>query len=99
MPPKPPILGRAEAEALAFHAVAFIVADEELLPRFLALTGSDGGDLRERLGDAHFLGAVLDFVLEDDRTVRDVADAAGVTPETVPLARSKLPGAHTDWSP
>jgi hypothetical protein len=99
MPPKPPTLGREAAEALALHAIAVVVADEDLLNRFLAITGSGLDDLRARLGDPDFLGAVLDLVLEDDATVRKVAEAAGVAMEAVLAARAWLPGAQTDWTP
>jgi hypothetical protein len=87
------------AETLALQAVALIVADEDLLPRFLAATGSDADDLRRRISDPDFLGAVLDFVLENDDRVRTLAEAAEVSPETVILARGKLPGGQTDWTP
>lgn len=96
---KPPKFGRDAATALALQAVAVIVADEDLLPRFLAITGSDADDLRQRIGDPDFLGAVLDFVLEDDATVHRVADAAGVNPEMLMIARAKLPGGQVDWAP
>ena len=99
MPPKPPRPGYEAAEALALQAVAVIVADEGLLPRFLALTGSGADDLRERIRDPDFLGAVLDFVLEEDTTVHKVAEAAGVKPETVMVARAALPGGQADWTP
>jgi len=99
MPPKNPPFGREAAEALALQSLATILADEDLLPRFLALTGSGEGDLRQRIGDADFLGAVLDFVLEQDETVRQVAEAAGIAPELLRLARSKLPGGEGDWTP
>lgn len=99
MPPKPPSLGREAAETLALQALAVIVADEDLLPRFLALTGSGPDDLRQRINDADFLGAVLDFVLWDDAMVQRVAEAAGVNPEAVMIARAKLPGGQVDWTP
>lgn len=99
MPPKPPQLGRDGAESLALHAVAVIVTDEDLLPRFLGFTGSSPDDLRRRITDPDFLGAVLDFVLENDATVHKVATAAGVSPETLLLARTKLPGGQMDWTP
>jgi hypothetical protein len=99
MLPKAPSLGREAAEALALRAVALVVADEDLLPRFLAITGSGPDDLRRRIGDADFLGAVLDFVLEDDRLVQRLAEGAGIAPEQVLLARSKLPGGQADWTP
>jgi len=99
MPPKAPPFGREAAEALALQAVAAIVADEDLVLRFLAVTGSTADDLGVRIRDPDFLGAVLDFVLEDDSSVRLVAEAAGIAPEMVLLARSKLPGGATDWTP
>lgn len=97
MPNKPLSMGREAAEALALQAVALIVADEDLLPRFLALSGCGLEDLRHRVGDADFLGAVLDFMLESDDTAQALADAAGVPPESLLLARSRLPGGQVEW--
>jgi len=97
MPPKPPLMGRDAAEALALQAVALIVADEDLLPRFLGVTGCGLDALRERVGDPDFLGAVLDFVLESDDTVQMLAESAGISPESLLLARSKLPGGQVEW--
>lgn len=99
MPPKTAALGRDAAEALALHAVAVIVADENLCPRFMAVTGCGEDDLRDRIGDPDFLGAVLDFVLETDTTVETIAEAAGVAPETLVLARARLPGGQVEWTP
>ena len=99
MPPKIPKLGREGAEALALQAVAVIVADDELLTQFLSFTGSGADELRSRITDPDFLGAVLDFVLESDTTVEKVAHAVGVAMETILLARSQLPGMPMDWTP
>jgi Protein of unknown function (DUF3572) len=99
MPPKSPPLGRDAAEALALQAIAIIVADEDLLPRFLDVTGCGPDDLRHRIADPDFLGAVLDFVLENDATVHTLASAFGVSSETILLARGKLPGGQMDWNP
>lgn len=92
-------MGRDAAEVLSLQAVALIVADENLLPRFLSVSGCGAEDLRHRVNDPEFLGAVLDFVLEDDSTVHLLAGAAGISPEIIMLARSKLPGAQMDWNP
>ncbi len=99
MPPKAPPLGPEAAEALALHAVAMIVADEDLLVRFLGLTGCDARDVRQRVHDPDFLGAVLDFVLHEDALVHKLAETAGIGPDRVLLARMKLPGAQIDWTP
>ncbi|HVI51974.1 MAG TPA: DUF3572 domain-containing protein [Candidatus Sulfotelmatobacter sp.] len=97
MSTKPFSMGREAAEALALQAIALIVADEDLLPRFLALTGCGLDDLRDRVGDPDFLGAVLDFVLESDETAQRLAAAAGIVPESLLLARAKLPGGQVEW--
>lgn len=86
-----------QAEAVALHALAHVAADDERLARFVALTGCDGDDVRRRMTDPGFLGAVLDFVLEDgDEAVLAVAAAAGIKPEMMVAMRAKLPGA-SDW--
>ena len=99
MPPKIPKLGREGAESLALHAVAVIVADDELLNQFMSHTGSGADELRSRITDPDFLGAVLNFVLESDITVEKVAQAPGVAMETILIARSQLPGMQVDWTP
>jgi len=97
MPPKPPTLGRDAAEALALQAVAMIAADEDLLPRFVALTGCGQDELRARLAEPEFLGAVLDFVLENNETALRLAELAGLPPESLAMARAKLPGGQVEW--
>jgi len=98
-PRKAPTLGREAAETLALHAIALILADEDLMPRFLAASGCGGEELRDRIADPDFLGAVLDFVLESDETVKRLAEIAGIAPEAVTLARAKLPGGQSEWTP
>ena len=89
--PAPRIAGPEDAQAVALQAVAFIAADEDLLPRFVALTGCGADEIRRRIGDPAFLGGVLDFVLADEPTLLAFAEAAGLAPETPMVARGKLP--------
>lgn len=89
------VANREEAETFAIQAVAYLAAQEEGLSRFSSLTGIGIDEIRTRLGDADFLGAVLDYVLYDDKLVIEVAEAAGLPPEAVLRARRLLPG-HSD---
>ena len=89
--PGPLVRNAEEAEAVALKAIAFIAADEELLPRFVALTGCGADEIRARIGDPAFLGGVLDFILGDEPTLLAFAEAAELAPETPMAARSKLP--------
>ncbi len=80
------------AETVALRALAWLVADDELLPVFLGSTGASEADLRDRAGDPDFLGATLDFLLLDDAWLGRFAAEAGVAPEDVARARGALPG-------
>jgi hypothetical protein len=79
------------AEAIALKAVAFIAGNDTLLSRFLAITGCGPDDLRTRIAERAFLGAVLDFILADEPTVLHFTTAADLAPELPMLARRKLP--------
>jgi hypothetical protein len=87
----PPRLRRDDAEVVAIRAIAFISGDDALLSRFVALTGCGVEELRGRLTDAVFLGAVLDFLLGDEAAVLAFVAQAGLRPETPMLARGLLP--------
>ena len=87
----PPALSVEDAQAVALKAVAFIAADDELLPRFVQLTGCGLDEIRQGVADAVFLGGVLDFVLAHEPTLLAFVAAAGLAPETPMAARAKLP--------
>lgn len=93
--PKPKVapvkMTPADAEALALKAIAWIVSDDEMRDRFIAVTGCSGDELRQRLEQPGFLGSVLDFVLADENSVLTFAGVAGVPPEAPMMARQKLP--------
>jgi len=63
----------------------------------LAETGCEPSEIRERASDAAFLGGVLDFVLNWETRLLAFAQYAGVAPEQVILARTKLPGGERIW--
>ena len=93
-PPRPLRSMTADsAQTLALHALAHLLADQDRATRFCAASGVAGEDMAGQLGDPAFLGGVLDFVLEDEALLAEIAAAAGLTPEAVGAARSQLPGA------
>jgi hypothetical protein len=91
-----PKLTRGDAETLAIRAVAFLAAREELLLRFVALSGMGVDQLRASLGDPAVLGAVLDFVLADEALVLELAAALEVAADLPARARRLLPGATAE---
>lgn len=96
-PSRPPRGMTADsAQTVALNALAFLLADQDRAARFCAACGLGGQNLAEQLADPAFLGGVLDFVLDDELLLTEVASAVGVTPEAVAAARRRLPGAPTD---
>jgi hypothetical protein len=87
------------AETFALEALGWLVGNDELLPVFLGATGASRADLVAGAGDAAFLGALLDFVLQNDDWVIALAAALGVDPARVMSARAALPGGATEhWT-
>jgi len=87
------MLSTASAEVTALQALAWVVTDQDRAMRFLAQTGCDAETLRLRAGEAEVLGAVLDFLLDDETALRAFADEVDLPAQSVALARYALPGA------
>lgn len=87
------------AQVLALQALAWLVADDEMLPAFLNATGASMSDLRARAKDVDFQGAILDFLMMDDQWVIAFCDQHAL-PYTAPqAARAALPGgASIHWT-
>ena len=75
---------------LGLQALAHVAADDELGPRFLALTGLDAGGLRAGAADPAILAAVIEFLAAHERDLVACAAAIGVTPETLVAAGASL---------
>ncbi len=80
------------AETIGLQAVAWLAAQDELLPVFLGATGASEADFRVGLEDPDFQGSVLDFILMDDAWVSAFCAAQGLGPEVPMQARQALPG-------
>lgn len=82
---------RDKAEIVAIGALSWLVGNE-LLDTFQAATGADLQTIRNASGEPEFLGAVLDFVMNDDEWVRSVCTAQGLPFDGLLRARAALPG-------
>ncbi|MFW8594868.1 DUF3572 domain-containing protein [Cribrihabitans neustonicus] len=92
-------LSADKAETLALTALAWLAANEELMPVFLGATGASEADLRARAAEPEFLGSVLDFLSMDDAWVIAFCDAQGLPYEMPMQARMSLPGgAQVNWT-
>lgn len=88
-------LVRETAEAVGLKCLAWLLAEEDLLPVFMGATGVSEADIRANATDPVFLGSVLDFILMDDAWVLRFCEAAEVAPETPMQARQALPGGQS----
>lgn len=79
------------AEALAIRALAFIAADDTLLPRFLAITGIEAPQVRAAAREPGFLAGVLQFIMAHEPTLIAFAQDAGLAPGDVAAACRLLP--------
>lgn len=87
------------AQVVALQALAWLVADDELLPAFLNATGAGLDDLRARAADVDFQGAILDFLMMDDQWVVAFCDQHALAYTTPQMARAALPGgAPVHWT-
>jgi len=85
-------ISQDSAETIGLQAVAWLAANDELLPVFLGATGAAEADFRAGVQDPTFQGSVLDFILMDDAWVVAFCDAVSIAYTEVAAARSALPG-------
>ena len=79
-----------DAETLALSALAATLTDERRAQRFLALSGIDTDDLRRRASEPSLLAALLRFLEAHEPDLIDVAQAIGVKPQDLVVAREEL---------
>lgn len=85
-------VSRDAAEMIGLQAVAWLAANDDLLPVFLGSTGASEEDFRTGLEDPDFQGAILDFIMMDDAWTQAFCDAQGFSYDTPMQARQALPG-------
>jgi hypothetical protein len=85
-----------DAEVTAKRPPGPVVADKNLFGRFLSLRRLGAEDIKVRVAESEFLGAVLDFLLDDEMEVIAFARVSDLAPEVPMMARRKLSGMMHD---
>lgn len=80
-----------QAEAVALQALGYLASDPELLPRFLALSGIEAGQIRQAAAEPGFLAGVLTFFLAHEPSLLKLAAATGLEPQAIADAARALP--------
>lgn len=91
MPLKTPKAPPPDPETLGLQALAFLAADDDRLHRFLALTGIQGGQLKEIATTSQGLGAVLDYLLGFEPLLLEFAQSIEIEAGVIVRQRHKLP--------
>jgi hypothetical protein len=79
-------------DALALHALGWILADEPRAERLLGMTGLDPATLRSSLGERATLGAILGFLAAHEPDLVACAAALDIEPEVLATAARRLEG-------
>jgi hypothetical protein len=80
-----------QAESIALQALAFLASDDELLPRFLALSGIEAAAIRKAAAEPGFLAGVLAFFMAHEPSLFQLTEATGLKPEDFDAAARALP--------
>ncbi len=88
---------RMLAIEIADRVLGVIAADPRLAGALLTLSGAEADQIRQAAQLPEFAGFVLDFVMEDDERVMEIAAAAGLTPRDLQAAQAVLSGPGGIW--
>jgi Protein of unknown function (DUF3572) len=81
---------------IALQYMAYLASDDEKLGQFCSLSGLGQSELTQRLAEPSFQAFLLDFLLQDESELLAFTAEQGLKPETIMIARSKLPGFSHD---
>ncbi|KAB0681312.1 DUF3572 family protein [Aureimonas leprariae] len=79
-----------EGERLGIDALAFVASRDELVRRFLDVTGLEAGQIRTEAQKPTFLVGVLDFLLANENDVIEFAGVVNRAPREIGPLRNTL---------
>ncbi len=79
-------------EIIALKALGYIVSDDVLRDRFVALTGLDSDTLRESLDQPGTFASILEFLVSHEPDLIAAAEAQDISPDMIVKAWRALGG-------
>ncbi|WP_062233666.1 DUF3572 domain-containing protein [Aureimonas sp. N4] len=79
-----------DPDAIGIEALKFIASHQDLIDRFVEVTGVDVSQLRQAAAQPGFFVGVLDFILANEADVLDLASQLAMRPEGIGKARNLL---------
>lgn len=92
-----PDKGILNSEDIAIRALVWIAGNEQMLHRFLDLSGIDASQIRQAAREPAFLAGVLNFILAHEPTLNDFAASENLHPSTIAKALNALPGGNSAY--
>ncbi len=86
----PKVVNAPEPAVIGLLALGVVAGDDDLLERFLGLSGLDAGALRAGADDPVLLAALIDFLAANESDLVACAEAIGVTPAALVAAGPAL---------
>ncbi len=85
-------------EIIAINALGFVLEQDDLRDRFLAMSGVDAAQLREMLSDKAALAGILEFLISHEPDLIAAAQHQSVKPEEIVKAWRALGGGEgQEW--
>jgi Protein of unknown function (DUF3572) len=85
-----------ESSHIALLYMAYLASNDEKMGQFCNLSGLGADEIKSRLLDPDFQGFLLDTLLQDESALLAFAAEQNLKPESIMIARSKLPGFSHD---
>ena len=85
------------AYTIGLKAITYILGEEDLLSRFIALSGIGENEIVESLQDPNFLSASLDFLLNNEKDLISFCDDSNID-RNEPWNASRILGGNNDWN-
>ncbi|PCI59600.1 MAG: hypothetical protein COB37_11180 [Kordiimonadales bacterium] len=86
------------AYSYAFAAIGHIMQNDDLRDRFMALSGLSPEDIKESIEDPAFLASILEFFINHEPDLINLAEDKNVAPEAIVKAwRSLGGGVGQEW--
>ncbi|WEX78631.1 DUF3572 domain-containing protein [Sinorhizobium numidicum] len=80
------------ADETAIAILGWLADEQELMSRFLTLTGTDAASLRTAIGEPGFMGGLVAFLMDHEPTLMSFCAATQTPPEEVVRAYQALSG-------
>lgn len=87
-----PEMHAAEADIIAIHALQFVIGDEKLCQRFMALTGLTPTEIQESVADRGLHLGALEFLLQHEPDAAAFCEANELPAGTALAAQTLISG-------